>query len=125
MGTDTERPEVQNLPSEVRCPICGELNARMRYCRHVRWTFDQGDPLDFAHFAIETSPYVQARGFTAGIISEAWWKAHAEWIVEQVLIRFDAVDGYVFGHLADLDLLSKDLWLEFRPDPVPPYVMRR
>lgn len=125
MGTDTESPEAQDLPAEARCPICGELNARMLYCRHVRWTFDQGDPLDFAHFAIETSPYVRARGFDASVIPNAWWKAHGEWIVEQVLLRFCAVDGYVFGHLADLDILSKDIWLEFRPDPVPPYLMRR
>lgn len=125
MEPDTEFPETQTLPAEVRCTICGELNARMRYCSHVRWTFDQGQPLDFAHFAIETSRYVQARGFDASTISDAWWKAHAEWVVEQVLARFDAVDGYVFGYLGDLDLLSKDIWLEFRPDPVPPYLMRR
>lgn len=125
MEPDSIPPESAAFPDEIRCPICAELNARMSYCRHVRWTFDQGDPIDFAHFSIETSPYVRARGFDAGVIPDAWWKEHEEWVIEQVLTRFDAVDGYVFGHVAELDLLSKDIWLEFHPDPVPPYLTRR
>jgi len=125
MGTDAASFETQELPDEVRCPICGELNARMRYCRHVRWTFDQGGPLDFAHFAVETSPYVRARGFDASAIPAAWWQEHAEWVVEQALTRFDATDGYVFGHLGDLDLLSMDIWQAFRPDPVRPSLVRQ
>ena len=104
-------------PAEVRCPICGQMNAWMRYCSHVRWQFDQGGPVDFARFAIETSPYIHGRGFEPSIIPEMWWTEKADWLVDQVLLRFDATDGYVFGYLGDLDILSKDIWQEFRPDP--------
>lgn len=39
------------------------------------------------------------------------------WIVDQILLRFDAFDGHVFGQIGDLDLLARDIWKEFRPDP--------
>jgi hypothetical protein len=108
----------------VRCGICGAMNEPMNYCRHVRWTFEQGDPLDFARFAIETSPYVTARGHKASEITKKWWTMNGPWVVEQVLLRFDAVDGYVFGEIADLDLLARDIWKEFRPDPERPAIER-
>jgi hypothetical protein len=109
----------------VRCPICGADNLPMQYCRHVRWTFDQGGPLDFAHFAMETSPYVTARGRSARDIPKPWWDAHADWIVDQVLFHFDASDGYVFGELARVDLLARDVWKEFHPDPIRPAMARQ
>ncbi len=108
----------------VRCLICGAMNEPMRYCRHVRWTFDQGDPLDFARFAVETSPYVTARGGKASGIPKTWWALNGPWVVEQVQRRFDAIDGYVFGEIADLDLLARDIWKRFRPDPVAPEMRR-
>ncbi len=101
----------------VRCLICGAMNERLRYCRHVRWTFDQGDPLDFARFAVETSPYVTARGGKSSDISKKWWALNGAWVVEQVQLHFDAIEGYVFGEIADLDLLARDIWKQFRPDP--------
>ena len=52
MGKIGEQLETTDA-APVRCLICGSMNEPMRYCRHVRWTFDQGDPLDFARFAIE------------------------------------------------------------------------
>lgn len=108
----------------VRCLICGAPNEPMRYCRHVRWTFDQGDPLDFARFAIETSPYVTARGGKSSDITKKWWTMNGAWVVEQVQLHFDAVDGYVFGEIADLDLLARDIWKQFRPDPERPEIPR-
>jgi len=108
----------------VRCPVCGASNLPMQYCRHVRWTFDQGGPLDFAHFALDTSPYVRARGASVRDIPRAWWDEHAEWIVEQALLHFDARDGYVFGEIVDVDLLARDIWKEFRPEPVRPAIAR-
>jgi hypothetical protein len=101
----------------VRCPICAHRNEAMNLCRHVRWTFDQGDPLDFARFALETSPYSQARGHKAGDIPKHWWMEHGEWVVECVLLHFDASDGLVFGELSDVDLLARDILRRFSPEP--------
>ncbi len=107
----------------VRCPICGAANAAMRYCRHVRWTFDQGGPVEFARYALETSAYQHPRGYTVRDLPEAWWRAHEEWIVERALERFAAADGFVFGELADLDLLTLDIWRAYQPEaerrPIP------
>ncbi|HYM16647.1 MAG TPA: hypothetical protein VEZ14_13915 [Dehalococcoidia bacterium] len=118
-------PELTELPPEVRCPICGLMNAWMRYCPHVRWTFDQGGPLDFARFAIETSPYIRGRGYEPSVIPDMWFNAQGEWIVEQVQLHFDAIDGYVFGHIGDLDVLTMDIWQLFRPDPARRAQLRR
>ena len=92
--------------------------------RHVRWTFDQGGPLDFAHFALETSPYVRARGASVRDIPKQWWDEHTDWVIDQVLLHFDANDGYVFGAVADVDLLARDVWKEFHPDPIRPELAR-
>lgn len=111
--TEGERP----AGAPVRCPICAQPNDAHRLCRHVRWTFDQGGPLDFAHYALETSPYVSARGHKPTEIPKVWWQRKAEWIVDMVMLHFDAVDGFVFGEIGDLDLLARDVWKEFHPDP--------
>jgi len=122
--TMTGQHHETSTAAAVRCVVCGAMNEPMRYCRHVRWTFDQGDPLDFAHFAIETSPYVTARGAKARDIPRQWWTLNGEWVVEQVALRFDAIDGYVFGEIADLDLLARDIWKRFRPDQERPAIPR-
>ena len=119
-GNPQDTPEAP----PVRCPICGAMNQPMRYCRHVRWTFDQGDPIDFARFAVETSPYVTARRGKASDLTPAWWTMNGEWVVEQVQLHFDASEGYVFGEVAALDLLARDIWKRFRPDPVAPEMRR-
>ena len=118
MGAIIDQVERREPPADVRCPICGQGNAPQRHCPHVRWTFDQGDPIAFARFAIETSPYFRARGFSARVIPNSWWRDNAEWIVEDILLHFDAIDGLVFGWIGGVDLLARDLWLRFRPDPV-------
>ncbi len=124
MGNIVDQVENREAAQNVRCPICAYPNARMDYCRHVRWTFDQGDPIDFARFALETSPYPTARRFSLRDISQHWWDENVEWVVDQVMLHFDAADGYVFGHLADLDLLARDVWKAVRPDPVRPQMVR-
>jgi hypothetical protein len=93
-------------------------------CKHVRWTFDQGGPIEFAQFALETSPYVRARGHKASEISAQWYELHGDWIVEQVLLHFDASDGFVFGELAHLDLLARDIWKQFQPEIERPVMHR-
>jgi hypothetical protein len=108
----------------VRCPICAEPNEPARFCRHVRWTFNQGGPLDFAAFAIETSPYVRARGHGADDIPRAWFEEHGDSIVDCVLLHFEAVDGFVFGAIADVDLLARDIWREFNPEQERPELER-
>lgn len=100
----------------VRCPICAQPNLHGQMCRHVRWTFDQGDPLDFARYALETSPYISARGHSVREIPRIWWDEKAEWIVDNVMLHFDAAEGFVFGEIGDLDLLARDVWKEFQPD---------
>lgn len=124
MERTVQRLEGREAGDAARCPICGQANASMRYCRHVRWTFDQGDPLDFARFAMETSPYTRARGFALRDIPKLWWDENIEWVVDQVMLHFDARDGCVFGDLASLDLLARDVWKQFRPDPVRPQMAR-
>jgi hypothetical protein len=108
----------------VRCPICAAPNEPARLCRHVRWTFDQGGPIEFASFALETSPYVRARGHRASEIGADWLAAHGDWIVECVLLNFDANDGYVFGDVSHLDLLARDIWREFHPEAERPQLDR-
>ena len=112
-GKDPAPPVTVN---PVRCRMCGRDNAPMQYCRHVRWTFDQGDPLEFTRFALETSPYTERRGFEVAHIPPAWWHENGGWVVEQVLLRFDVEDGYVFGDMGNLDLLARDVWNAFDPD---------
>jgi hypothetical protein len=108
----------------IRCPICAHQNEGTNHCRHVRWTFDQGDPLDFARFALETSPYSQARGHKAGDIPKRWWMEHGEWVVDCVLLHFDAADGLVFGELSDVDLLARDILRRFSPEPERAHLQR-
>jgi hypothetical protein len=108
----------------VRCPICAVPNVSGRFCRHVRWTFDQGDPVSFARFALETSAYRHPRGYRPRDIRSLWWSEHGEWVVERVLDRFAAIDGYVFGEPADLDLLALDVWRAFEPEPARPAIDR-
>lgn len=98
----------------VFCPICGISYARPDdHSRHIRWTFEQGNPIDFAHFAMRASPYVQGIGARPTDIPAQWWEDHGEWVVEQVMRHFEAVDGYVFGEVVHLDLLARDIWKEF------------
>ena len=118
MGNIVNATEDRKAAPTVRCPICAHPNAVDAYCRHIRWTFDLGDPMDFARYAMETSPYTSARGFALRDISQFWWDENIEWVVDQVMIHFEAIDGLVFGDVADLDLLSRDIWRAFRPDPV-------
>ena len=117
-----ETSELSAAP--VRCPFCAAPNEPTNVCRHVRWTFEQGDPIEFARFAIETSPYVQARGHSAREISAEWMTAHGDWIVDCVLLHFDANDGYVFGEVSHLDLLARDIWREFHPETERPSLTR-
>jgi hypothetical protein len=116
--------EATPADAPVRCPICARPNQAMDLCRHVRWTFDQGGPLDFAYFALETSPYVHARGHSARDIGTAWLEAHGDWIMERVLRHFDASDGFVFGEVSGVDLLARDIWKAFHPEPERPRLER-
>lgn len=105
---------------EVRCPICAEPNRTLRYCRHVRWTFDQGGPLDFARFALETSAFVERSGGDCRRIPRGWWEERGDDVTDRVLTHFDAREGYVFGDLAHLDLLARDIWNMFQAQPPGP-----
>jgi hypothetical protein len=102
---------------EARCPICTQVNRDRDICRHMRWTFDQGGPLDFARFALESSPYIRGAGGKARDITTKWLEEHGDWIVDRVALRFDAVDGYVFGELSSLDNLARDIWQAYHPAP--------
>jgi hypothetical protein len=124
MSSIVKETNGQGAAEAVRCPICGQGDMATRHCRHVRWTFDQGDPLEFARFAMETSPYTHARGFSLRDIPRIWWVTNGAWVVDRVMVHFDARDGYVFGEPADVDLLVRDVWKAFRPDPVRPEMAR-
>ena len=116
MGTIVEVES--GVPSGVVCPFCRHHNGPGALCPHVRWTFEQGEPLSFARFALHTSPYLAGRGHRVAEIPPSWWDDNADWIVEQVLGIFDVGDGYVFGELAYLDDLSRAIWKQFQPDRV-------
>jgi hypothetical protein len=116
MGTILDQVEGKEAAAPERCPLCGRANTASEHCRHVRWAFEQGDPLAFAKFALESSPYVRGRGHKPSDIPAAWWLAHGEWIIEQIDYRLHIGDGYLFGELAELDLLARDIWKAFRPD---------
>jgi hypothetical protein len=120
MGRILNQLEGRERGEAVRCPICGAGNFADSRCRHVRWTFEQGGPVDFARFALTVSPFVKNSGARLADIPRSWWEREGEWIAEQVLLRFDACDGYVFGDLSALDLLARDLWRHFRPEPERP-----
>jgi hypothetical protein len=119
MGTILDQLEGKEpgATGAVACPICAAANGAGAYCRHVRWTFDQGGPVDFARFAVETSAYRHPRGYKSCDIPSAWWRAQEDWILDRVLFRFAVSDGYVFGELAELDLLTLDIWRNFLPEP--------
>jgi hypothetical protein len=124
MGTIISQMEGAQAGAPVPCPYCAQPNEPGRHCKHVRWTFDQGDPLEFARCVLETSPYVTARGHSAREIPNIWWERQGEWVVEKVLLHFDAFDGYVFGEHKDLDLLARDIWREFHPEAERPQIQR-
>lgn len=100
----------------IRCPLCAATNEPGRHCRHVRWTFEQGGPLDFARTAVSGSPYTRLKGYRAAEIPPNWWFERGDHIVDLVLLHFDATEGFVFGELAHIDLLARDLWRLFRPE---------
>lgn len=101
-------------PGNVRCPLCGvSFRLATEHARHIRWTFDQGSPIAFARHALEASPYLRGLGARPSDIPDTWWKAHEDWVVDRVLLHFDASEGYVFGEIVQLDLLARDIWREF------------
>ncbi len=100
--------------SGVHCPICGiSYPQAADHSRHIRWTFQQGDPIDFARFAMTASPYVRGIGARVADVPAEWWQQHGEWVVERVLRHFEAEEGYVFGEVVQLDLLAMEIWKEF------------
>ncbi|MEX0751275.1 MAG: hypothetical protein WD359_10760 [Dehalococcoidia bacterium] len=116
MGTIIDQVEGKEQQAAVRCPVCGRGDGPGNHCPHVRWAFEQGDPLDFAKYAMQASPYVRGRGHKWTDIPAAWWTANGDWIIAQIDVRLHIGDGYVFGELGDLDLLARDVWKAFSPD---------
>lgn len=116
MGSILEQVDGKGAEVAARCPLCGHENRYLNYCRHVRWTFDQGGPIDFARYALETSPYVYGRYANPRDIPHGWWEQNGEWLLESLELRFHVGEGYVFGELAALDLIARDIWKRFRPD---------
>ncbi len=110
---DLHEPPRLHAGGAVQCPICGIYLNLPREHHHVRWTFEQGDPLAFARSALKTSPYLASVGGRPGQIPQSWWEENGQWVVDQVLLRFEASEGYVFGELSRLDLLARDIWKKF------------
>lgn len=89
-------------------------------CRRLYWTPQRGGPLDFAKFAIETSPYTKRRGFSVKRIFPTWWESQQDWLLERILRHPDVVHGYCFGEPVDLDRLCMDIWHRHSPEPERP-----
>lgn len=100
----------------VRCPFCGRGNISTRRCRHVRWTFDLGGPIEFAQHAVEVSPYTSGRGYSLAEIPDPWWNIHGEKVLELIDLHFGVDEGFVFGDLVDLDILARDIWRIIHPE---------
>lgn len=116
MGSIIDQVEGKGPQQAERCPFCGRENARANLCRHVRWAFERGDALAFAKYALETSPYVRGRGHKPAEIPQAWWLSHADWIMNQIDYRLHIGESYLFGELAELDVLAREVWKLFQPD---------
>lgn len=108
----------------ARCTRCGQTNTPGDQCRHVRWTFARGGPLDFARHAVDASPYTAGRGYRASDIPGHWYIENGEYVLEVVARHFEPEAGFVFGDLGDLDLVARDIWRRFRPDPERPAIVR-
>ena len=118
MGTILNQLEGSTPEKPVRCPLCGRGNTTMSHCRHVRWTFDQGGPLEFARHAVEVSPYTAGRGYSAADISATWLTTHGEKLMEMIDLHFGIDEGFVFGELVDIDILARDIWRMAKPEQV-------
>jgi len=116
--------DTENAAAPVRCAVCGVSNTLGDTCRHVRWQFDQGDPVEFARCALEVSPYVSNRGGRTTDIPHSWWLSNGDAIVDLVLLHFAVAEPFVFGELSDLDLLSRDVWKLFKPEAARPAIHR-
>jgi hypothetical protein len=125
MGTILDQVTGTSPAASVRCPICAQYNSDAGHCRHVRWTFEQGDPVAFARFAIAESPYTRRRGHQPQDITDDWWAENAGWVVDHVMLRFEADGGFVFGELADMDILARDIWNVVDPEPERPAIVRQ
>lgn len=126
MGRILDQVEGNEQPkaAAVRCPVCAQPNTADSTCWHVRWTFDRGGPMQFAKHAVSVSPVTAARGHKTDDIPAAWWDDNGEWLMKRMMVRFDAFEGFVFGELADVDLLAKDIWSRFRPEAARPEIQR-
>ena len=126
MGTIVDQMEGPSSDGEtpVRCPLCGRGNTTTDRCRHVRWTFAQGDPLDFARHALEASPFTSGRGYSIVEIPAQWWPLHGERLIELIDLHFGVHDGFVFGELVDIDVFARDVWRIARPEPIPAGLVR-
>lgn len=107
------------MNADVRCPRCRQAVQEGGGCRHLRWVPKLGGPIDFAKFAVRSSPSTERRGFSASSIPAGWWEAHHDWLLERITVRLDVVDGYCFGEPVDMDRLCLDIWHEFAPEPEP------
>lgn len=120
MGTIIDQMEGPGAKAHdgVRCPLCGAPNTASGQCRHVRWTFDRGGPLEFARYALGASPLTERLGRSAGEISAAWLQVHGDEIVDLIMLHFGVDEGFVFGEVAQLDMLARELWRMFTEVPV-------
>jgi hypothetical protein len=115
MGTIIDQMEGPGARAQqgVRCPLCGAPNTSNGQCRHVRWTFDRGGPLDFARHALSASPFSQRLGRNTAALNAEWMQAHGEEVIDLIMLHFGVDEGFVFGEIAQLDMLSRDMWRIF------------
>ena len=102
----------------VRCPFCGAPNTANGQCRHVRWTFERGGPLDFARYLLGASPLTARLGRSAGEVSSQWLQQHGEQVMDLIALHFGIDEGFVFGDLGQMDLMARDLWRLHDGEPV-------
>lgn len=112
----THYSEIDEAETVARCPICGHAAQSEWLCKHVRWTFDQGDPMDFARHVVKSSPYTAGCGLRPSDVNPAWWSANGERVFDLITLHFEAAGGYVFGDLKDVDLLARDIWRMHTPE---------
>lgn len=105
------------MSTGVRCPRCGLSVSGQAGCQHLCWTPNRGGLVEFAKSVLYSSPVTKRRGSRPGEIPPAWWQEHRDWLLGQVAFRLDALEGYCFGDLSEIDRLCMDIWHRFAPEP--------
>lgn len=102
------------MNSDTRCPRCNHPAAEEPACRHLRWRPERGGPVEFARSIVADRA---ASGSPSASIPQGWLESQYDWLLHQITVRIDVVDGYCFADPGELDRLWLDIMHRFAPEP--------